>query len=172
MFNKKEFKNNKGFTLVELLIVIAVLAILAGIVMVALNPMARFQDSRNAKRATDVQAILSAIKLHQVDNGGDYHANIMAMTPNTYYQIGTLTTGCNTECLNPTVTLQASCIDLFSFVDNGYLADIPFDPNATGASFDKSGYFLYKFDSGQMLVGSCHEELGSNSEIKPIESSR
>lgn len=167
-----KFIGKKGFTLIELLIVIAVLAILAGIVMVALNPMARFQDSRNARRATDVQAILSAIKLNQVDNGGDYSANIMAMTPDTYYQIGIDTTGCNTECLYPTVTLQASCVDLFDFVDGGYLADIPFDPNAPGASFEKSGYFLYKFNSGQMLVGSCHEELGSSSEVKPIEASR
>ncbi len=162
-------EKNKGFTLLELLIVIAVLAVLAGILFVALDPAARLQDSRNAKRWTDVNAVLSAIKLDQVDNGGSYHANIAAMTDNTYYQIGEATTGCNDAC---SISLQASCVDLLSLIDEGYLADVPVDPNAVGKSSDETGYYLYKYDSGQISVGSCHEELGSNSSVQPIEVSR
>ena len=165
-------KSSKGFTLIELLIVIAVLAILAGIVMVALNPMARFQDSRNAVRSSDVNSLLSAIKLDQVDNKGDYHANIMAMTDNTYYQIGDATTGCNTTCINPSVILQSACVELYDLIDEGYIADIPVDPGGGEASSAMTGYYLYKFDSGQISVGSCYEELGSNSEIQMIEASR
>ena len=55
MYKIKE--ENKGFTLLELLIVIAVLAVLAGVLFVALNPASRLEDSRNAKRWTDVNAI-------------------------------------------------------------------------------------------------------------------
>ena len=87
MFIKKR-KNKIGFTLIELLIVIAVIAVLSSLVFVALNPLARFQDSRNAKRWSDVNAILSAIKLHQIDHGGLYDETISDLSPNLYYQIG------------------------------------------------------------------------------------
>ena len=63
-------KFNKGFTLIELLIVIAIIAILAAVVFVSLDPLTRFQDARDARRWTDVDAVLSAMKLDQVDQGG------------------------------------------------------------------------------------------------------
>ena len=39
-----------GFTLVELLIVIAIIAIIAAVIFVALDPLTRFQDSRDSAR--------------------------------------------------------------------------------------------------------------------------
>ena len=164
--------NYKGFTLIELLIVIAVIAILAAIVFVALDPLARFQDSRNARRWADVNSMLGAIKLHQIDNGGAYLASITAMTDNTYYQIGDAVIGCNDSCANPSVTLQAACVNILDLIDGGYMAAIPIDPNATGKSDSETGYYLYKYNSGQLSVGSCHEELGSNSAVPAIEVSR
>lgn len=166
------FKKNFGFTLIELLIVIAILAILASVTFVALNPMARFEDSRNAKRWSDVENLLLAIKLDQVDNGGSYHTNIDAMADNSYYQIGEALTGCNTTCSSPLISLEASCVDILSLIDEGYLPDIPVDPNASGVSSEMTGYYLYKYDSGQLAVGSCHEEMGSDNSIQTIEALR
>jgi len=65
-FNKK----NKGFTLIEILVVIAIIAILAAIVLVAINPAKRFQDARNSQRRANVEAILSAVQQNMVDNKG------------------------------------------------------------------------------------------------------
>ncbi len=161
-----------GFTLVELLIVIGVIAILASLAFVALKPLARFQDSRNTQRRTDVSAILGAIKLDQVDNGGAHHANITNLSDNTYYQIGEASTGCDTACSNPSVILQSACVNLLYLIDEGYIADIPIDPNADNASSDTTGYYIYKYDSGQIAIGSCHEELGSNASIPVIEAAR
>ena len=165
-------KRKTGFTLVELLIVIGIIAILAALAFVALNPLARFQDSRNAQRRTDAAALLSAIKLDQVDNGGAHHANITDLTDNTYYQIGDAVVGCNTTCSNPSVTMQAACVPLWYLIDEGYIADIPFDPNGDGAAYETSGYYIYKYDSGQLAIGSCHEELGSNASVPNIEVAR
>ena len=158
-----------GFTLIELLIVVAVIAILAGLLFVTLKPLQRFQDSRNAQRWADANALLSAIKLDQVDNGGSYHTNIAAMADNTYYHIGDASTGCNTTCLNPTVALQEACVDIYGFIDEGYLAELPLEPNNTDASEDHIGYYLYKYDTGQICVGACAEEQGSNSAAPTIE---
>lgn len=44
----KRHTMNKGFTLIEILVVIAIIAILATVVFVALDPVTRFADARNA----------------------------------------------------------------------------------------------------------------------------
>ena len=84
-----------GFTLIELLIVIAIIAIIAGVVFVALNPLKRFQDARDSRRAANISSILSAVKVHQIDNGGNYLAAIAATTAGSNYMIGTDAAGCN-----------------------------------------------------------------------------
>ncbi len=57
-----------GFTIVELLIVIVVIAVLASISIVAFNGVQ--QRSRDARRAQDMTLIKKALLLYQADNGG------------------------------------------------------------------------------------------------------
>ena len=54
---------NQGFTLVELLIIIAIIAILVGVVFVALDPLTRFKNWRGATRSQNVTAVAMAIKV-------------------------------------------------------------------------------------------------------------
>jgi prepilin-type N-terminal cleavage/methylation domain-containing protein len=59
----------KGFTVVELLVVIAVVAILATITLVSYrNVQAKARDT---ERKTEVQAIADGIKLYRLKNGND-----------------------------------------------------------------------------------------------------
>jgi prepilin-type N-terminal cleavage/methylation domain-containing protein len=165
------YLKNKGFTLIELLIVVGIIAVLAAFVFVALNPGARFEDSRNARRWADVNLLMSAIKLDQVDNGGDYFEALELLPASYYYQIGACGS-CSATCANPTVILQSACIDFEELVDDGYLPAVPTDPNASGASDDETRYYIMKSSSGTITVGSCSEELGSNSSIPWIYVSR
>lgn len=170
LFKNHSLNKKSGFTLIELLIVIAVIAILAALAFVALNPLARFQDSRNAKRWADVNMIISALKLDQVDNGGTYMSDVADLTEDLYYQIGG-GSGCNADtwtCANPTVVLQTDCIDLEELVDDGYLPAVPIDPSDTNASSDETRYYLSVQSTGILVIGSCSEELGSNSSIPNI----
>ncbi len=68
---RKNTKKNKGFTLIEILIVIGIIAILAGIVLIAVNPARQFAQANNANRSSDASAILNAIGQYIVDNKGD-----------------------------------------------------------------------------------------------------
>ncbi|KKR90333.1 MAG: hypothetical protein UU36_C0007G0005 [Candidatus Uhrbacteria bacterium GW2011_GWE2_41_1153] len=63
-------RTKKGFTLIELLIVIAIIAILAAAIFVALDPVTRFQEARDARRYNDLNNTLTAVVTDQVDNGG------------------------------------------------------------------------------------------------------
>lgn len=70
------FRTKKGFTLIELLVVIGIIAILAGIVLVAVNPTRNFASSRNATRQNDVSQILSAVAQYATENDGAYPSGI------------------------------------------------------------------------------------------------
>ena len=70
----KMFK--KGFTLIEPLVVIGVLAILLTIVLVAINPARQFSQSNNTKRRSDVNALLNGIHQFAADNRGVLPAGI------------------------------------------------------------------------------------------------
>lgn len=66
--NKAWARKNTGFTIVELLIVIVVIAILAAISIVAYNGIQ--QRARDARREQDMAMIKKTLLLYQADNGG------------------------------------------------------------------------------------------------------
>ena len=70
----KFFKNKNGFTLVELVVVIAILGILAGIAI------PRFMDAtataRGAKIVADMRTIESAVSMNYAKSGGSYVTKI------------------------------------------------------------------------------------------------
>lgn len=141
----------------ELLIVIAVIIVLAAAVFVALNPAKRFQDSRDARRRSDVDAMLSALKTDQVDNGGTYLASVAALTAGTEYQVGTAAVGCDSGCT--AVTTEAACADLTGLVTEGYLGSVPMDPSAGTAA--ETDYYIIRNASGTITVGACDPEGGT-----------
>ena len=62
--------NRRGFTLLELLIVISILAVLATVVVVALNPAETLRKARDTQRMADITNLKSAIVLYQEEVSG------------------------------------------------------------------------------------------------------
>ncbi|HOZ55831.1 MAG: hypothetical protein BWY51_00639 [Parcubacteria group bacterium ADurb.Bin316] len=155
--------NSKGFTLIELLIVIAIVAVIAGATFVALDPLTRFRDSRDARRWSDVSTILSAIKVDQVDNRGSYLAAIDTAATGTVYMISSSQsgsgTGCSATCAGGNTT---ACINLNGLVSNGKLGVLPVSPKSSGdwGAEDITGYSLKILDSGAITISACEGENG------------
>lgn len=145
---KNSLPTKQGFTLIEILLVIGIIAVLATVVVVALDPAKRFADAKDARRLSDIQSILSAVQQHIVDNKGTLPSGL----DSTERQIGTAGSGCSISG-NCGVTVD-SCIDMSGELSLGhYLKSLPFDPNVTSES---TTHYSIQVDSNNIVtVTAC-----------------
>lgn len=138
--------NRKGFTLVELLVVVAILGILMAAVVLAINPGEMMKKGRDSTRLSDMDSLRKAIDLAIADGG----------TLTTTTSAGDSTTG--TRAVNGTGWVS---VDV-----SQYLSTLPIDPR-NGVSFTDAvgntvtGKYLY-FSDGSAYELNCYLESTSN----------
>ena len=59
--------NDRGFTLIELMVVIVILGILAGLIIPRI--MSRPDEARQSKAMIQIESLETALKLYKLDNG-------------------------------------------------------------------------------------------------------
>jgi len=64
---KNERRDERGFTLIELMVVIIILGVLAGLIVPRI--MGRPDEARRAKARIQIESIETALKLYKLDNG-------------------------------------------------------------------------------------------------------
>ena len=111
--NNKNFK--KGFTLIEVLLVIVLVGILLAIGLTSINIEARFVENRNDTRKTHIKTIEGAIAQYRLQEGS-YPAGL----DRTYREI-----------CDPDASACVNFVDLKAVLVPKYLQAIPQDPNDT-----------------------------------------
>jgi general secretion pathway protein G len=124
---KNIYTNIRGFTLVEILVVLAIISILASVVMASVSD-AR-ENARDKKRIADLGQIQLALKLYQVENG-HYPKQSEGFSGSASF--GKICAGC-TGPINDTL--------------RRYLGSVPIDP------LDRNDFY-YWYDGDQNCGGN------------------
>ena len=152
---KKNISLKKGFTLLEILLVVGIIAILAGIVILAINPSKQLGDTRNAQRRSDVLSIINAVYQYEIDNNGT--------APDTIQESGNCYDAANMIATS-TDTTGAGKIDLWTTLASTsaiYLNDIPRDPLwASGATSTGYGIVKASLANGGRITVCAPSSLG------------
>ena len=152
MRHKKMFeKNSKGFTLLEILLVVALISILAGIVIVAINPGKQLADTRNAQRRVDVNTILNAVYQYDLD--------AQAMPAGIATDTACGATATNEICKTGGTCTNPNLVDLSVLTNAGkYLVAMPTDPSNPATNVNGTGYFVNKDANGRITVCAKNAE--------------
>ena len=139
VFIKKGMKRaNAGFTLIEILVVIGIIALLATIVIIAINPARQFAQARNTQRESNINTILNAIGQNIADNKGVFTCGSVTLNAGTASSsvdngAGGTAPAKDLSCLTPT-----------------YVPQLASDPTApTGVA---TGYFVSVDAVGRVLI--------------------
>jgi prepilin-type N-terminal cleavage/methylation domain-containing protein len=129
-------KIKKGFTLIEMLVVLGILTVLVTIALVAINPAAQLISARNAKRSADVNQMLNAIDQYLVVHGS-------------------LPAGITTTAKTIKSTAGTGNVDICTDLVDEFIAALPQDPT-NGSYTDCTSY-----DTGYTV----HKSSGNNNRI-------
>lgn len=153
-FNKLKYlltqKAQKGFTLLEILLVVAAISILASIVILAINPNKQLGDTRNAQRKADVNTYLNAVYQYSLDNNGNLPASINS-------NIGCVITGAPQANICKTGGSCTGLTDLSVLTaSEKYLVSLPVDPS--GGTTNGTNYFVVKDAFNRVTVCAISAE--------------
>jgi prepilin-type N-terminal cleavage/methylation domain-containing protein len=137
----KKNVSKSGFTLLEILLVVGIIAILAGIVILAINPTKQLGDTRNAQRRSDVLTIMNAVYQYALDNQGNLPTDLDATKSDE---------PCAADNGDDAIVLAAD--DQLNVASSTYLTNIPTDPTDTNNDAADSEYYVIRRTSGRITV--------------------
>jgi len=136
----QKVKREEGFTLIEILVVVALIAILAAITIIAINPARNFEDARNTQRSSDVTQILNAVTQYTARQG------------NTLSGLGTIPLCTATPACIGTSVSDPACVNLGATLVDEYIIAIPQDP--VGGTEANTGYTICQTAGGRVRVAA------------------
>jgi prepilin-type N-terminal cleavage/methylation domain-containing protein len=154
-----------GFTLLELLISMAVIGILAAIVILAINPQSQLANAKDVTRLGDLDAILNAVNQFQIDRWRlpQYQGQEMVLLQGD--------AASKEICRYDSTNLLHSSCGFAGYRYLGelvptYLAKLPVDPEHYPADTWGTDYHIWKDANGRITVSAPLYNGGEGIELK------
>ncbi len=138
---KKTMKTKKGFTLLELLIVIGILAILSTTVVLVINPAQLLKKARDSQRISDLNTMKTAIAYYVTETPSPSIGTVS----NTFSDVATAScfgAASGTQALT-TAGLGWIPIDFNGMTGGSPIGSLPTDPNKTAIGATPGRYYVY-----------------------------
>lgn len=144
-------RSRQAFTMIELIVVVMIVAVIASVIFMAVNPAKRLGDAQNAIR--DQNALELKQGLERLVADAFTVPNTLSSLANGTYML--VTTGGSTagQCDCTSLNQDIDRIDLAGLL-NDYVPILPVDSLATG---NDTGYYIQKNANNSFLVGHCYE---------------
>jgi len=142
-------QTKKGFTLLELLIVIGILAILSTTVVLVINPAQLLKKARDSQRISDLNSLKTAIAYYITETAVPSIGS--AYTVQTYADL--VGVDCNATAAAATSTaLTTGGVGWIPIAFDGItggspIGSLPTDPNKTAAGDTPGRYYVYLVES-------------------------
>jgi prepilin-type N-terminal cleavage/methylation domain-containing protein len=140
----------QGFTLIEVLVVIGIIALLSAVVIVAVNPARQFKLARDSQRTSNMNSIVNAIHQNMAEHRGSLVcAGVARSIP-----------------LTSTIIKSSAVLgyegDIASCMVPDYIGAVPVDPNIPGAYYASTtdymtGYEIFRDAQGRITASSTGE---------------
>lgn len=142
-----------GFTFLEVIAVVALSAVLIGVIIIIVNPSRKFAQARNSEREVEVEAIIEGVYRYYVDNNSVFPDSIPVEPACGSLQSNEI---CRSDVAGVDCTGR---VDLSAVTEGtDYLSEIPTDPSA--ATENGTGYFVSRNSEGRLTVCAPNAELG------------
>ncbi|MBT6691180.1 prepilin-type N-terminal cleavage/methylation domain-containing protein [Candidatus Parcubacteria bacterium] len=152
--------SKRGFTIIELIIVITIVAVLAIGIFVAVDPAKRIGEARDAQRWSDLIAIAKAVELYTADNGqlpSDFSVSNIAEGEKLVLCSSAASRTCDGQ------TEACLVVDDSDFL-GVYLNSIPIDPSKSVDT--DTGYYITRGSGNSITFGVCDAYNSAGIEMK------
>ncbi|MBT4209773.1 MAG: prepilin-type N-terminal cleavage/methylation domain-containing protein [Candidatus Komeilibacteria bacterium] len=148
-----------GFTLIELIIAVGIIALLAAISVVAINPAKRIGQANDSQRNADLVAIINALELYTADNAA-LPATFAASNVGENHKVVLCSSAAERTCDGQ--TRDCLVVNDTDFLGE-YLADLPVDPEKSTDT--DTGYYISRTIGDIVVLGACESYQSTSIEI-------
>ena len=150
-----------GFTLIEILVVIGMIAILATVVIIAINPARQFKQGRDSQRQSNINSILNAIGQKTADCKGKFNASAAECPASP---------ACPALPNSATDIKSSGGVDLSCLVPTYIPSQLPYDPSngnwTNSSNYDTDYQVLQDSTTGRVTISAPSAELNTPMKVE------